>query len=254
MLLPLGDDQPVQRPVYVCWLIIGICVMLYAYSMTIPDDTARSLFVRQGALVPATFFGDRPPGLFAFLAGLFPLISHQYLHFDPWQLGLNIVMIFYFGRTLERRCGGLRFALFYSLCGAAAGYCQVDLWGPESKTALYGASGAVAGILGGYLSLVPEGRIRILSLLLVLKTFHMTVWVFIILWFFAQGMLLALEMALGFTFVTLAAGLAIGLAAIHLFRVKAFDPQPDEVFKPRLRTVYDDLYREPPPPTKSWDE
>lgn len=254
MLLPLGDNQPIQRPVYVCWLIIGICALLYAYPLAMPDEADRIAFVRQGALIPAELFADRRPGLFALVAGLFPLIGHQYLHFDPWQLGLNIVMIYYFGRTLERRCGGWRFALFYSLCGIAAGYCQADLWGPESKTAIYGASGAVAGLLGGYLSLVPEGRMRMLSLLLVLKTFTMTVWIFIILWFFAQGMLLALEFARGFTFVTLAVGLAVGLVAIHLFRVKDFDPQPDEAVKPRLRTVYDDLYREPPPPTKSWDE
>jgi membrane associated rhomboid family serine protease len=62
-----------------------------------------------------------------------------------------------FGNNVEDATGRLRFAIFYLLCGVIAAFVQV-LTNPSSAIPMVGASGAVSGIMGGYLLLFPRVR------------------------------------------------------------------------------------------------
>jgi membrane associated rhomboid family serine protease len=66
-----------------------------------------------------------------------------------------------FGNNVEDSMGRLRFLLFYVLCGLAAAAAQVAIH-PASPIPMVGASGAISGVLGGYLVLYPKVRVRVL--------------------------------------------------------------------------------------------
>ncbi|HJS72739.1 MAG TPA: rhomboid family intramembrane serine protease, partial [Vicinamibacteria bacterium] len=62
----------------------------------------------------------------------------------------------------ERRLGSARFLAFYLLCGLAAAAGHI-LFALHSDVPTIGASGAIGGVLGGYLVLFPRNRVRVLT-------------------------------------------------------------------------------------------
>ena len=70
---------------------------------------------------------------------------------------------------IEDAMGRLRFIVFYLLCGVAAAMAQI-LSSPGSVIPMVGASGAIAGVLGGYALLFPRSRVRCLWVLIIFIT------------------------------------------------------------------------------------
>jgi membrane associated rhomboid family serine protease len=58
--------------------------------------------------------------------------------------------------------GPVRFVLFYLVCGLTASFAHI-VFGPGSEIPAVGASGAISGVLGGYLLLFPGNRVRVLT-------------------------------------------------------------------------------------------
>jgi len=96
-----------------------------------------------------------PPALLTALTSMF-------MHGGLLHLGGNMLFLWIFGNNVEDRMGRGRFLLFYLLGGIAAIAAQTAI-GPDEAVPTVGASGAVAGVLGGYLLLYP--RARVLSLI-----------------------------------------------------------------------------------------
>ena len=78
------------------------------------------------------------------------------------HLGGNMLYLWIFGDNLEHRMGHARFLVFYLLCGLAAGGAHI-LFNSTSNVPTVGASGAISGVLGGYLLLFPKNRVRVLT-------------------------------------------------------------------------------------------
>src|SRR5689334_23191726 len=76
----------------------------------------------------------------------------------PYVTAGNMLYLWIFGNNLEDAMGHVRFLLFYVLCGAAAVFAFV-LPNPASEMPMVGASGAISGVLGGYLLLYPRARV-----------------------------------------------------------------------------------------------
>src|SRR3972149_5948113 len=68
-------------------------------------------------------------------------------------IALNVLLFLY-----EARLGGRRYLLFYLLSGAVAAYSQFR-FAPRSGIPMVGASGAIAGVMGGYFILFPRARV-----------------------------------------------------------------------------------------------
>ena len=80
-----------------------------------------------------------------------------------------------------------RFVLFYFICGLVATTAQV-LVAPSSEVPLIGASGAIAGVLGGYLVLFPRQRVlTVIPLIVVWPVFEVPAWILLVIWFVLQG-------------------------------------------------------------------
>jgi membrane associated rhomboid family serine protease len=97
-------------------------------------------------------------------AGALSGITSLFLHSDIFHLLGNMLALWVFGRRVEDACGSLRFLGFYLLAGSSANILYV-LAQHDSLIPSIGASGAIFGLMGAYLLLYPEGRIRILFLL-----------------------------------------------------------------------------------------
>ena len=83
------------------------------------------------------------------------------LHGGLMHLLGNMLYLWIFGNNIEDSMGHVRFIIFYLLCGIAAALAQA-LQDPASTVPMIGASGAIGGVLGGYLMLFPRARVLVL--------------------------------------------------------------------------------------------
>jgi len=102
----------------------------------------------------------------------------------------NMLFLYIFGDNIEDVLGRLGYLVFYLICGIAAVLAQVLVLAPfMGRTAVptFGASGAIAGVLGAYLVLYPLNRVSVLfPVLLILIPFDLPAFVIIGWWFVQQ--------------------------------------------------------------------
>lgn len=77
------------------------------------------------------------------------------MHGGWLHLLLNMWFLHVFGDGVEDFLGRTRYLLFYLLCGFAGVAAQVFV-DSSSEIPIIGASGAIAGVLGGYVRLFPR--------------------------------------------------------------------------------------------------
>jgi membrane associated rhomboid family serine protease len=157
-MIILHDGNPltrIRRP-YVNWALIAICIAVFALQYF---DVFRWKFY---AFFPFLLLGpENYPFPFAIpWDGWLGLVTHLFLHGDVLHLAANMTALFVFGNNIEDALGHWRYLLFYLACGMLAALGQGWM---EPTTPLIGASGAIAGVMGGYLLLHPRARILILA-------------------------------------------------------------------------------------------
>ena len=89
---------------------------------------------------------------------LTPLLS-IFLHGGWGHIIGNSLYLWVFGKNVEASMGAPRFLAFYLVCGLAAAATHIAI-NATSAIPTVGASGAISGVLGGYLLLYPRVRIR----------------------------------------------------------------------------------------------
>ena len=146
------------------YALITLAGFVFSYEVWLgaAGDTtdAQSQFIASWGLVPREFlreFGS--PGATRQVVWLTPLTA-MFIHAGPVHLIGNGLVLWLFGRALEARLGPVRFVGFYLLCGLAAGLIHVAS-DPGSYLAVVGASGAISGVVGGYLVCSPGHRWRV---------------------------------------------------------------------------------------------
>ena len=161
-MLPIGDDSEAGagRPI-VTWALVALNVAVFFLEVARPEGALQA-FVTAWGVVPREYSVGRD------LAPLIPLpfwstlLTSMFLHGGWMHLGGNLLYLWIFGDNLEHRMGHARFLVFYLLCGLAAGGAHI-LFNAGSTVPTVGASGAISGILGGYLLLFPGNRVRVLT-------------------------------------------------------------------------------------------
>ena len=89
------------------------------------------------------------------------LFSSMFMHGGWAHLGGNMLFLFVFGDNVERRLGSILYIAFYLICGIVAAFAQIAT-NPQSIIPTLGASGAISGVLAGYLVYFPQNRVRVL--------------------------------------------------------------------------------------------
>jgi membrane associated rhomboid family serine protease len=102
-------------------------------------------------------FGLVPEAVISKFA-LWQLVSYLFLHAGLLHLAINMLMLLFFGSSLEVAWGGKQFLKYYFFCGIAAAVCSIAFaWG--SPVPIVGASGAIFGLLVAYAKTFPESVI-----------------------------------------------------------------------------------------------
>lgn len=141
----------------------------------------------------------------------YTLVTASVLHGDIFHLAGNCLFLVVFGRTLERLLGpGLVLGLFPAL--GIAGFLLHWALYPDSSVPVIGSSGAVAALMGAYLPLFPEARIRMVVFFgWFWKRFTVPAWVFLPYWGGLQLISLALGSQDGVAYAVHAGSFAAGV-------------------------------------------
>lgn len=214
-MIPLFDDYPKSRPAIAVYGLISLNVVIFAHQMGLPAaQLAR--FIRAWAFVPQDFFAA--PG-----AAALDIVSAQFLHGNLLHLLGNMWFLWVFGRSLELVLGSFPFLMFYLVTGTAALFAQ-GVVAPSSAVPLIGASGAIAGVMGGYVVTFPRARINTLMVVII---FISTVWIpafiFLGLWFVVETLRAATTNPgmPGVAYLAHAAGFAVGMGLVSFWRFGA---------------------------------
>ena len=146
----------------------------------------------------------------------------MFMHGGLLHLGGNMLFLWIFGNNVEDSMGPVKFLLFYLLGGLAAAAAQI-LIGPDSQVPNLGASGAVAGVLGGYLILFPRARVITVIFIVFFFTIVELPAVLILGFWFVQQVLFgyfdlnSTGAGGGVAYFAHIGGFAFGLLAIKLF-------------------------------------
>jgi membrane associated rhomboid family serine protease len=187
-VIPLHDDNPARRFPAVTAALIAANVAVFGVQLFLPrwGITEQGWFYLLGARpFELTRHMDVPPfDWFPFWATLF---TSLFVHGGWLHLIFNMWYLWLFGTSVEDAMTRPRFILFYSVCGLVATTAQV-LVAPASEVPLIGASGAIAGVLGGYLVLFPRQRVlTVIPLIVVWPVFEVPAWILLVIWFVLQG-------------------------------------------------------------------
>lgn len=116
---------------------------------------------------PVTGEKFRAPGLQETPVSVYlTLLTSMFMHGGLMHIVGNMWFLWIFGDNVEDRMRHARYLIFYLLCGLIASLCHVlmNLNGPSSLVPSLGASGAISGVMGAYLSLSPSRRVRVMML------------------------------------------------------------------------------------------
>ncbi|MFN8381737.1 MAG: rhomboid family intramembrane serine protease [Anaerolineales bacterium] len=149
-MLPIGDENTSRRTVPLVTLALIVLNVLFFFV----EQSGGDAFVMKWAFVPSRFLANP--------IGDFPtLFTSMFMHAGWLHLGGNMLYLWIFGDNVEDRFGHVPFLIFYLVCGLGATFAQLA-FSLGSDIPNLGASGAIAGVLGSYILLFPQGRVRVL--------------------------------------------------------------------------------------------
>lgn len=166
-LFPLKDDRGRYRSfpyMTVGLVVVNVAIFVFVYGFLRPrlGDEGWTDLMGQLMLVPAEVLGGEGLGALSMITGAF-------LHASVPHLISNMFFLVFFGRKLEDVLGPAKFGLFYLACvfvsGAASVVGRAALPLTQGMRPGLGASGAVMGIVAGYLFLFHGQRIRTLVII-----------------------------------------------------------------------------------------
>ena len=181
MVFPIGDDNTGRtRTPYVTYLLIAVNILVfvffqglgsneqftYAFS-TVPqeirtgEDVARPVRVELGDESATIPLQPTPGSVYATL-----LIS-MFMHGSLMHLLGNMLFLWIFGDNIEDDLGHGRYTAFYVATGVLASLAHVIstfVFGDNPYIPSLGASGAISGVMGGYLVMHPHRRVRVIML------------------------------------------------------------------------------------------
>jgi membrane associated rhomboid family serine protease len=151
------------------------------------------------------------------------IVTSMFMHGGWLHIIFNMLFLWIFGNNVEDSMGRVRYAIFYLLAGLAAGLTQVAV-SPDSQTPLVGASGAIAGVLGGYALLYPRARVLTAVFVFFIFLVEIPALVMLGIWIFLQflpavGQLASPDVGAqgGVAYFAHIGGFLFGLVTIKLF-------------------------------------
>ena len=244
MVFPLYDDNSdrLSTPV-VNYAIIALNIIVfvllqgigtndaftYAFS-TVPQEILTGHDVVTSSHVVETVTGQRMviPGLGPTPGSVYlTLFTSMFMHGGIAHIAGNMLFLWIFGDNIEDRLGHVRYLIVYLVCGVIASLAHVfatAAFAPDQSSLLVpslGASGAISGVLGGYILLYPSRRVTVFLFRFLTQV---PAWVAIGIWFAFQlvsglGMLGGGSQAGGVAYAAHVGGFVAGLVLVKFFAI-----------------------------------
>jgi membrane associated rhomboid family serine protease len=192
-MIPLKDDSPRLSTPLLNYFLIAANVAVFLFQVSL-GRRAQTAFVYAFGLVPAHLtevlqgplpqmhghVHAVPPEL-----ALLPIVTSMFLHGGWLHLIFNMWFLWIFGRNIEEALGHFPYLVFYLTCGVVAAIAQTAS-NPGSIIPTVGASGAIAGVMGGYLILYPRARVLMLVPFFFIFFLWLPAWAVLGYWFVLQ--------------------------------------------------------------------
>jgi membrane associated rhomboid family serine protease len=192
-MIPLKDDTPRLSTPLVNYFLTAANVAVFLFQLSL-GRRSEADFVRTFALVPgrlvASLQGVLPHahvshhGILPAFA-LLPILTSMFMHYDFWHILFNMWFLLIFGRNVEGALGHFPYLVFYLSCGFMAALAQI-LSNTSSVIPMVGASGAIAGVMGGYFVLYPRARVLMLVPFFFIFFLWLPAWAVLGYWFVLQ--------------------------------------------------------------------
>ena len=176
-MFPLYDESaPRTKQPFLTLSFIFINVLIFLTCIL--SDNFEAIIYEFGLIPEKILQGEH----------FFTFFSSMFLHADLLHLIGNMWFLWLFGDNLEHSLGSLRFLIFYFLVGIIASLVHIFTVSPqEAVLPVIGASGAISGILGGYVVLFPRNKIRAFVMGYFRPYFFsVPAWFYAFVWFFYQ--------------------------------------------------------------------
>lgn len=177
-MFPIRDHNPSGRVPYVTYALMAANIGIFlSYVGLFNDPNSINRFFYDWAMIPARLSVGN---------GYYTALSSMFLHGGWMHLLGNMLFLYIYGDNIEDEMGHGPYALFYLASGLAAGLIHV-LSAPYSQVPTVGASGAIAGVMGGYLLLFPKARVDILIFIIFyVRILPIPAWIVLMVWFGMQ--------------------------------------------------------------------
>jgi rhomboid family protein len=157
-MFPIRDHNPSGLPPFVVYFLLAVNVVIFLLCVGKMNEPASiNQFFHNWAILPARITEG---------ARFDTLVTSMFLHGGWMHLIGNMLFLWIFGDNLEDEMGHIPFLLFYVVSGIGAGLVHVAS-APYSDVPTVGASGAIAGVMGGYLLLYPKAKVDVLLVLII---------------------------------------------------------------------------------------
>ena len=228
-------DDPTRAFPFVTIGLIVVNFLVFFYELAQGDQIDK--FINAFSLVPCEYTNQCSVYAGTPTPFWLTLFSSMFLHAGWDHILGNMLFLFVFGIHVERSMGAVRYLLFYFICGMGANALEI-LTSLGSNVPGLGASGAISGVLAGYLLMYPSSHIKtLIPLGFLFWAARVPAWVFIGLWFVLQlveGLTTVSDVTGGgVAYFAHVGGFVTGLALVRLFaqsdrvdRLRAYHHQP----------------------------
>lgn len=206
-MFPLRDNIPSRTWPVVNYALIALCVLVFLVQWSSPND--EQTIVEKYGMIPArvTHPGEpveirelvpvsTPAGVRAIerervaaeppIPAWLTMLTCVFLHGGWMHLLGNMWFLHIFGDNVEDRLGHVGYLVFYLLAGLAASLVHL-VSGPDSTIPTVGASGAIAGVMGGYFVLYPHARVlAVVPIVFFIQVLVLPAPLFLGVWFLLQ--------------------------------------------------------------------
>lgn len=224
-MIPIYDEnRPSKRP-YINYMLIIINVIVFFFFFTQGFRTFKATIMEYGAIPALILSGRRLETLF----------TSMFIHADILHLLGNMLYLWIFGDNIEDVLGHVKYLIFYLVGGLFADlahiastllsfytspvyYVIADLWTPA-----VGASGAISAVLGAYMLLYPNARIRTVVFYIFITIISVPAYYYLGFWFIYQllmGVISLSGITSGVAFWAHIGGFVFGLMIVKAFNIK----------------------------------
>jgi len=204
-MFPLYDQWQIggKKIVVLKWLI-GLNVLIFLFSLI-----DLNFYINKYGLIPKRIYNGK---------SLYTIFTSMFFHAEFSHIAGNMWFLWVFGKNMEKRLGRLKFLLFYFLCGIVSAVIYLML-SPNKVLPAIGASGAISGILGGYIVLFPKNKIiSIVPIFFFIEIIPVSVLFFVGIWFLYQLLYIGSQTMVAYW--AHIGGFAAGVLFIKLFAGK----------------------------------